>query len=126
MAQVRSTDTSPEIFVRRLLHSMGYQYRLHVKSLPGNPDIVFPRKHKAIFVHGCFWHQHNCKRGRRRPTSNKAYWHAKLDKNKQRDKRNRAELRKLGWKCLVVWECQIQRHGSQWIQERIQTFLNDS
>jgi len=105
MARIRSTDTTPELAVRRLLHRMGYRFRLHVSKLPGRPDIVLPKYRTVVLVHGCFWHGHRCKDGRR-PKSNTDYWNKKLDRNRERDKRNRNLLRKAGWKPVVIWECQ--------------------
>ncbi|MBI3089617.1 MAG: DNA mismatch endonuclease Vsr [Candidatus Tectomicrobia bacterium] len=105
MARIRSTDTTPEMTVRRLLHRMGYRFRLHVRDLPGRPDIVLPKYKTAILVHGCFWHGHRCKDGRR-PKSNMGYWNGKLDRNKNRDKINKQRLRRAGWKPVVIWACQ--------------------
>lgn len=102
MSRVRGKDTTPELKVRRLLHSLGYRFRLHRKDLPGKPDIVLPKYKKVIFVHGCFWHLHRCKE---LPKSNIDYWKEKLDENKRRDRRNRNRLKKIGWDVLVVWEC---------------------
>lgn len=109
MSRIRSQNTKPEMAVRRILHGMGYRFRLHRKDLPGKPDIVLPKYKTAIFVHGCFWHQcPNCNRGGRTPKSNKDYWILKLKNNKERDKANSEELRHLGWKVIVIWECQIK------------------
>jgi DNA mismatch endonuclease (patch repair protein) len=108
MALVRSTDTKPELVVRKLLYSLGYRYRLHVRSLPGTPDLVFRSLKKAIFVHGCFWHQHSCPAGNRMPKSRVEFWRAKLGGNVARDARQRKELRRQGWKVLVVWECEVR------------------
>lgn len=121
MALVRSRDTKPEMRVRRLVHSMGYRYRLHRRDLPGTPDIVFPARRKAIFVHGCFWHRHNCAMGDRLPKSRIQFWSAKIEENAQRDRRSLAKLRRLGWKALVVWECQIKEHT---LADRIRGFLD--
>lgn len=107
MAQVKSKDTKPELAVRRLLHGLGYRYRLHRKDLPGKPDLVFPARHKAVFIHGCFWHSHaGCERARL-PSSNKDYWHAKLRRNRERDERNLILLQQEGWKPFVMWECEL-------------------
>lgn len=108
MQAVKSRDTKPEIAVRRLLHSLGYRYRLHRTDLPGKPDIVFLARRKAIFVHGCFWHNHDCVRGARRPVSNCDYWTAKIARNVERDQRTLAHLDAIGWQVLNVWECQIR------------------
>jgi DNA mismatch endonuclease (patch repair protein) len=107
MTQVHSKDTGPELTVRRLLHSLGYRYRLHRKDLPGNPDLVFVSRRRVIFVHGCFWHGHDCRSGRKRPKTNEEYWLKKLERNRARDAENQAKLLALGWKVLIVWECQI-------------------
>jgi DNA mismatch endonuclease (patch repair protein) len=120
MAAVRSKDTAPEMFVRRLLHSLGYRFRLHRRDLPGKPDIVFPVRKKAIFVHGCFWHQHEECRGSHLPKSNTSYWIPKLMQNKARDALNLAKLKSAGWKCLVLWECEL---GKSSIVHRLKAFL---
>jgi DNA mismatch endonuclease (patch repair protein) len=111
MRRVRSRNTSPEIAVRRIVHRLGYRYRLHDRGLPGNPDIVFPSRGKIILVHGCFWHGHRCRAGLNTPVSNTAYWTNKLSRNKERDQRNIRRLRKLGWNVLVVWECELARES---------------
>ena len=108
MARVRSVDTTPEIAVRSLLHRMGYRFRLHRKDLPGKPDIVMPGRRTVIFVHGCFWHQHTNCTAAARPTSNCDYWNAKLDRNIVRDAGCQKQLRSLGWKVIVVWECEVR------------------
>ncbi len=110
MRRIRGKDTRPELVVRRALFAMGYRYRLHSAKLPGKPDLVFPSQRKVIFVHGCFWHNHShvrCKIARF-PKSNSNYWAEKLMRNVQRDTERRAELRKIGWKALVIWECQTR------------------
>ena len=110
MSNIRSKGMKPEMVVRRLIHSMGYRYRLHRKDLPGKPDLVFPGRRKLIFVHGCFWHQHEdpaCKIVRR-PKSNRDYWLPKLQRNVIRDKENLSQLRGLGWNVLLVWECELE------------------
>ena len=108
MQAVKSKDTAPEMMVRRLAHGMGYRFRLHRKDLPGKPDLVFPRLHKALFVHGCFWHGHNCPRGDRVPVQNRDYWIEKIARNKERDKQACGALKAIGWSSLVVWECQLK------------------
>ncbi|WP_425909754.1 very short patch repair endonuclease [Nitrobacter sp. TKz-YC02] len=108
MRAVRSRDTAPELFVRRMVHRLGYRFRLHRKDLPGNPDIVFPSRRKVIFVHGCFWHGHNCKRGAREPKANADYWRAKIGRNRLRDSASVKALRAAGWTPLVVWECELR------------------
>ena len=122
MRAVASKDTAPEMQVRRAVHAMGFRYRLHVADLPGKPDLVFPRLRKVIFVHGCFWHQHRCKRGRRKPKSRQDYWDAKLARNVARDRSHRRKLRRAGWRVLVVWECQLKRDAAA-TADRIRKFL---
>ena len=124
MAAIRSKDTVPEMLLRRLVHSLGYRYRLHIRSLPGCPDLVFPRRHKVIFVNGCFWHRHNCRLGRPMPRSAANFWRTKLEGNKVRDARNRKKLRRMGWKVLVVWECQIGPRNRGKLADRVKRFLD--
>jgi DNA mismatch endonuclease (patch repair protein) len=108
MRAVKSQNTAPEKIVRSLLHNLGFRYRLHRKDLPGKPDIVFPGRSKVIFVHGCFWHGHACRRGARTPKNNADYWIAKIERNRERDKNNVANLQNEGWQVLMVWECEIR------------------
>jgi DNA mismatch endonuclease (patch repair protein) len=108
MQAVKSKDTAPEMLVRRLLHSAGYRYRLHRKDMPGCPDLVFPGRRKLIFIHGCFWHGHGCKRGARVPKSNIDYWAAKISRNRDRDEKSTRQLASAGWRVLVIWECEIR------------------
>lgn len=108
MQAVKDRDTAPEMAIRRMVHALGYRYRLHRSDLPGCPDIVFPARRKVIFVHGCFWHGHDCARGARIPKSNTAYWTAKIGRNQLRDEAARRQLRALGWNTLVLWECEIK------------------
>ena len=105
MRAVKSRNTRPEIALRKSLFARGFRYRLNVGHLPGSPDLVFPKFRAVIFVHGCFWHGHDCPRGARIPATNQAYWIAKIDRNKARDRRNIKALRKMGWRVLVSWEC---------------------
>lgn len=108
MSRIVSKNTKPELIVRSLLHKMGYRFRLHSNKIPGKPDIILSKYHTVIFVHGCFWHQHkNCKDGKI-PKSNTVYWIEKLNKNIQRDKENIKAIKRMGWKFLVVWECQLE------------------
>ena len=108
MAQVKSKGMKPEMQVRRLLHGLGYRYRLHRKDLPGRPDLVFPSRRKVVFVNGCFWHKHSgCPRVRI-PATNQDYWRAKLERNRVRDKRNIALLERDNWTVATVWECQLR------------------
>jgi DNA mismatch endonuclease (patch repair protein) len=120
MRAVRRQNTAPEMAVRRLLHAAGYRYRLHVKKLPGSPDIVFTGRRKVIFVHGCFWHGHDC-RGGRRPQSNQSYWLPKIARNQQRDATALDALLQSGWQTLFVWECEIPNRIS--LVARITKFL---
>lgn len=108
MRRVRGRDTKPETMVRGLMHRLGYRFRKHRKDLPGRPDAAFPRRRKAVFVHGCFWHQHDCPAGRRLPKSRIDFWGPKLERNAQRDAANLALLRDMGWATLVVWECETR------------------
>lgn len=107
MQSVGTKDTGPEWAVRRWLHSRGYRYRLHPKTLPGRPDIVLPGRRLAIFVHGCFWHSHGCDKGRA-PKSKLDYWGPKLEANRERDARKAAELEALGWRVLTIWQCETK------------------
>ena len=112
MQAVKSKDTAPEMTVRRLVHGMRYRFRLHRKDLPGKPDLVFPRLHKVLFVHGCFWHGHSCARGARVPLQNRAYWTKKIARNRERDKKAQVSLKTLGWDVMAVWECQLKNEAS--------------
>jgi DNA mismatch endonuclease (patch repair protein) len=120
MARIGSKDTAPELLVRRLIYGMGYRYRLHRADLPGKPDIVFGGRHKAIFVHGCFWHAHGCKIGRA-PKSRLEFWEPKLQRNRARDIRNERALRCQGWDVLTVWQCETK--DSERLKERLKAFL---
>lgn len=121
MAAIKGKDTKPEIAVRSMLDTLKVKYELHRADLPGKPDIVLPRRRKIIFVHGCFWHVHNCRYGRVKPVSNSSFWSDKREKNRQRDKRNRSALRKDGWRQLTVWECWTREPKK--LAERIASFL---
>ena len=123
MRAVRSRDTKPEMIVRRLLHRLGYRYRLHKTDLPGKPDIVFSSRKKVIFVHGCFWHGHSCKRGNRQPESNADYWRAKIARNVDRFAKQLEELSNAGWEELTLWECQLQKEDS--LKQMLKNFLVD-
>lgn len=120
MSRVRGKNTRPEMAVRRLVHRMGYRYRLHRSDLPGKPDMVFTLRRKVIFVHGCFWHGHDCPLGRI-PKSRVEFWVGKITGNKARDERNLDRLRALGWACLVIWECQLKNQET--LEQRIREFL---
>ncbi|MBL7083776.1 MAG: DNA mismatch endonuclease Vsr [Candidatus Aminicenantes bacterium] len=122
MSNIRSTDTSPEIRVRKMLFTQGYRYRLHVKNLPGKPDIVLPKYNAVVFVHGCFWHLHSGCRDGTIPKTRTSYWKDKLLKNKERDKDNINELRKQGWRVLQLWECEVENKSEE-VLERLDNFL---
>ncbi len=124
MRLVRSTDTKPELLVRRLAYGMGFRYRLHVRDLPGVPDLVFRSRKKAIFVHGCFWHGHSCRLGDRTPKSHVTYWEQKIARNSERDALNQRKLRDLGWDHLVLWECELKNEIA--LAQRIRSFLDES
>jgi len=122
MARIRPKDSRPELFVRKLIFALGYRYRLHVKDLPGRPDLVFRKRRKVIFVHGCFWHGHrNCSRARL-PKSRREFWVPKLEGNVRRDHRTERALRKDEWKVLTIWECQLKNSGK--LETRIRRFLD--
>lgn len=126
MSRIKGRNTKPEMITRNLVFALGYRYRLHVRKLPGSPDLVFPGRKKVIFVHGCFWHRHNCRYGRVVPQTRKQFWMKKLETNRQRDKKNRAALRKLGWNVLTVWECQTRNTLKlQKLFETVSKFLED-
>lgn len=109
MRRIRGKDTKPEIIVRNILRSLGYPgYRLHRRDLPGTPDIAYIGRRKAIIINGCFWHGHDCKKGVRKPKSNQDYWLSKISRNQERDYANQKALSNLGWKILVVWECELK------------------
>ena len=108
MARVKGQDTGPERAVRRMLTALGLRYRLHRKDLPGRPDLALGPRRVALFVHGCFWHGHDCARGARKPKQNAGYWCAKIARNRARDAANTADLAAIGWRALVVWECELR------------------
>ena len=124
MSRVRGRDTKPEMVVRRLLHGMGYRYRLQAKELPGKPDIVFRPRRKAIFVHGCFWHRHPGCALTRWPKSRLDFWRPKLEGNRKRDLRNQRSLKTMGWGYMIVWECQTG--NTDRLKRRLGKFLSDS
>jgi DNA mismatch endonuclease, patch repair protein len=121
MRAVKSVDTQPELAVRRIVHRMGYRFRLHRPDLPGKPDLAFPRLRKAVFVNGCFWHGHDCRRGARVPMRNREYWTSKVRRNKNRDKQSRSALRRMGWESLVIWECELKQLEK--VMGRLKRFL---
>lgn len=125
MSRIGSKNTKPELLVRSMLHAMGYRFRLHREDLPGNPDIVLPKYRTAIFVHGCFWHQHPDCRKATVPKNNSGFWKAKLERNVERDSERQRELIKSGWRVLVLWECEIKgspstcaEHTARFLQGR--------
>src|SRR3972149_709800 len=122
MRAVKSENTAPERAVRKLLSQRGYRYRLQRKDLPGKPDIAFPGRRAAIFVHGCFWHGHDCKRGARMPKANAPYWRAKIQRNAVRDARSLETLAAQGWRALVVWECDLKDGAA--LEKRLVGFLS--
>ena len=121
MRAVKGRDTAPEMQVRRLVFGLGYRYRLHRKDLPGKPDLVFIGRRKVVFVHGCFWHGHDCRRGCRTPKTNVNYWRNKLARNRERDAANVAALETKDWRVLVIWECDLRRNVQ--ITSRLRRFL---
>lgn len=108
MAAIKGRNTVPEMVVRRLVHGMGYRYRLHRRDLPGRPDLVFSKARKVIFVNGCFWHMHDCRYGAVRPRTNADFWTKKRNSNVKRDKKVREGLKRDGWKILTIWECEVR------------------
>ncbi len=122
MRSVASKNTRPELIVRRTLHAMGYRFRLHRKDLPGKPDIVLPKYRKVIFVHGCFWHAHGCSKGQP-PKSRLDYWLPKLDQNVERDRTKKEHLESLGWRALVIWQCETKDTAA--LASRLQAFVDE-
>ena len=123
MQAVKSKDTGPEMLVRRLLYAQGYRYRLHRRDLPGCPDLVFSSRKKVIFIHGCFWHGHDCQRGARVPVQNRPYWTQKIAKNRERDRSAQTSLSTLGWEVLVLWECELREDHD--ILLRLREFIEE-
>jgi DNA mismatch endonuclease (patch repair protein) len=122
MRAVKSKDTKPELELRRLVHRLGFRFRLHRADLPGTPDLAFPRLKKVIFMHGCFWHGHSCTRGGRTPKNNRDYWVRKIARNQERDALSLGRLKSLGWKTLTVWECEL-RQNPKLAEHRVTRFL---
>ncbi|TAK59602.1 MAG: DNA mismatch endonuclease Vsr [Bacteroidetes bacterium] len=122
MSSIKDRDTKPEMIVRKIVHSLGYRYRLHRKDLPGKPDLVFPRFKKVIFVHGCFWHKHMCRYGRVTPKTNAEFWSTKRESNKLRDIRNRKLLKEMGLGSLIIWECWT-RNSKKSIEDKLKMYL---
>jgi DNA mismatch endonuclease (patch repair protein) len=121
MSRIQSKDTGPEMKVRRMVHALGFRFRLHRRDLPGSPDLVFPSQHKVIFVHGCYWHRHQGCRYAYSPKSNTDFWQSKFEANVARDRRAASMLETLGWKVLVIWECEIQNEET--LRVRLIEFL---
>jgi DNA mismatch endonuclease, patch repair protein len=122
MRRVRSKHTRPELALRRLVHGLGYRYRLHSRGVPGHPDLSIKKRRKAIFVHGCFWHRHSCPSGQRSPKTRVDFWNNKFAANRARDARVADELKDLGWTALIVWECELRDRGA--LAPRIREFLD--
>lgn len=122
MSRIRSKDTKPEMQLRRIVYAMGYRYRLHVKSLPGCPDLAFTSRRKALFLHGCFWHQHQGCKEAHQPKSRLSYWGPKLARNVKRDRDAEQQLRRMGWATLTIWACEID--DERRIERRLHEFLN--
>ena len=121
MRRVKGANTTPELKVRRALTRLGARYRLHRKDLPGAPDIVLPGRRLALFVHGCFWHGHDCARGAREPKANADYWRAKIGRNRERDAANLAKLADLGWRAETIWECDLKDEAA--LEARLRSLL---
>jgi DNA mismatch endonuclease (patch repair protein) len=121
MSAIRGRDTKPEILVRSLLHSMGFRFRLHLKNLPGKPDIVLPVHKAVIFVHGCFWHCHKCRFGLVKPATRPEFWVVKRQSNVERDIRNKLGLEALGWRVMIVWECETRERDQ--LRAQLAAFL---
>jgi DNA mismatch endonuclease, patch repair protein len=122
MARIRSRDTSPELIVRRLVHGMGFRFRLHQKDLPGKPDLVLARHKCILLVHGCFWHRHGCALSSK-PKTNSAYWEEKIAANIARDARNTTLLQELGWRVKVIWECETRRADVSGLAGELRSFI---
>jgi DNA mismatch endonuclease (patch repair protein) len=124
MSRVRSFNTTPEIYVRKMLYSMGYRFRLQRSDLPGKPDIVLPKYKTVIFVHGCFWHGcPTCRHAKIRPVNNAEYWDKKLSRTLERDKRNTLALEQMGWQVFVIWECETKKHTQDYLTTKIKNIL---
>jgi DNA mismatch endonuclease (patch repair protein) len=122
MSKIKSKNTKIELIVRRAIHNLGFRFRLNYNNLPGKPDIVLPKYKSVIFVHGCYWHRHSCKRGKSKPKTNKLFWEKKFANNISNDKMVIGNLKRLGWNVLVLWECQIKKDDN-WLNILID-FLN--
>lgn len=124
MSRIKGKNTKPELLVRRIIHRMGYRYRLYGARLPGRPDLVFAKRRKVIFVHGCFWHRHEGCRLARMPKTRLDFWQPKLNANAARDKDAARQLVELGWKVMIVWECEVKDEAA--LMPRIKAFLDDT
>jgi DNA mismatch endonuclease (patch repair protein) len=122
MRKVRQKGTSPELVVRRMILDLGFRYRSNVRHLPGSPDLVFRRMRSVVFVHGCFWHAHRCRQGRK-PSSRREYWLPKLENNRRRDRKNQRLLKDAGWRTLIIWQCQLKKRNT--VATRLARFLED-
>lgn len=122
MSRVRGVDSEAELVVRRIAHRLGYRYRKHVAGLAGRPDLVFAGRRKIVFVHGCFWHRHDCSAGRRLPKSRVDFWKNKLERNQERDAEHLRQLAAEGWKILVIWECETKNPAG--VERRLKRFLD--
>lgn len=122
MGRIKGKDTGPEMIVRRLVHSLGFRFRLHRRDLPGAPDLVFPARRKVIFVHGCYWHRHSCAVGQRAVRTRSEFWQLKFHRNVVRDRSNQNALQRLGWAVLVVWECELRDLSA--LAEQVCNFLS--
>lgn len=122
MSRVTKKDTKPELAVRSLAHQLGYRFRLHRRDLPGTPDLVLPSRRKVIFVHGCFWHRHDCPLAGRIPRVRTEYWGPKLDRNVERDRAAQAALEAQGWQTLTIWECEVRDAVA--LEQRLRNFLD--
>ena len=120
MAAIHGKNTKPELVVRSFLHRLGFRFAPHRADLPGKPDIVMPAHRTIVFVHGCYWHMHNCRRGRSLPVTNAAFWRSKRSLSRLRDRKNVVALRRAGWKVIVVWECELKSSKMKNLMERLQ------
>ena len=128
MSRINSTETEPEQLTRSLLHKAGYRFRKNVSDLPGTPDIVLPKYDTVIFVHGCYWHRHDCRKGQSMPSSNTQFWKEKFERNVERDAENREDLEELGWQVLTVWECELNDDPTEVVRdlmEKLDSQLNE-
>lgn len=123
MSRIRGKDSTPELKLRRLVHGLGFRYRLHVRALPGQPDLVFPARRAVIFMHGCFWHRHEGCKLARLPKSKLDFWGGKLEANRQRDMNHQQRLKDLGWRVLVIWECELNDAGQ--VSKIVSEFLGE-